>query len=526
MNIPQYVTETISNNNTQRVILLVMSTLPDKENASIETYQHPDDIRFSFKGISQLEAGTKYYLQKLGTQNKRIDRIVIVASPETIANNEWYGASALEVYKSRIIEYIKNGVSNNNYGLADKYPNKKENEFSGTSLYGKLDGLFKEIKDDEPENINVTSVYKGISTQKLLQTRDEIIGEAEKIELYFDMQGGFRNDIPLFNTILELLSDKSVTVAERVATDFYWKNEVQPMKTVDDLYKSYDLVTAYQIFKKYGWGTQLAEYFDESDSAENAIARAISEISDSIKICNIDGFDRGLDNLSNAIRQWKESDHANSEMNFIINDIEKDYRTLISRDSIAMKYIEQIKWCLRKDFIQQAVTIFESKVPAEFVHNAIYYYCNKHDNRQVILNGFVQIYNNYVNNRKTYETYKLADINHYWVKYYARDNNKGNVNIRGHYGNDQDSQLEANAISLIRKYINICKKRNNVNHAIENVHNSDGFFKLIQLQHPENALFGSTQNLDVSEIKDFIKDFEGIAAAISSSTKENVVDLS
>ena len=84
----------------ENVLLLSMSTLP--YNRQMHHYQIKDGGRtYDFNGIVQLEAGTKFVLSKLAGENKKVDRIIIMASAETRDQQEkqYDNATAIEIIK-------------------------------------------------------------------------------------------------------------------------------------------------------------------------------------------------------------------------------------------------------------------------------------------------------------------------------------------------------------------------------------------------------------------------------------------
>ena len=505
MIIPENIVNSVAENNTDRVIFLVMSTLPDNDKAQIETYKYNDEKDFVFKGISQLEPGTKYYLQKLARENKTVDRIIIIASEESRKENEKYdNTSAIDVYKTRIKEFMTSGRSSQSFGRSDKNPDISESEFAGKKLY-----------DSETFFEKNVHIIEESGMQRLWEASDAILGVRDHTELYIDMQGGNRNDIPLFNTILELMGDRNVNVAERVATINYdFRKQRQEIQTVDDLYDSYDLVTAYQIFKRYGWGNQLSEYFKGSEA--DSIAEAVQSIAEAIKLCDVEGFDDGLEALQKSIVAWKSDGNSSekSEMDFLIDLIREDYGELL--DDIkykrkCLKYVHQIRWCLKKSFIQQALTIFESKMPKEFVWNAICYYCDTGDDKEDILGKFDIIFTEHLKAHEN-EGYKFSDINHFWIRDYYREP-KGVRIIKKKYGGED-------AKSLMQDFNKLCQDRNLINHAAEKQLKPGGF-----ADRHKDALPNGRETFNINKLVEFLTEFETCAGKIDKLKKESVVDL-
>ena len=70
------------NMSEKNVLLLAMSILGKNLRECVNYYIY-EDKQWIFKGISQLEPGTKLVLSLLEGEHKIIDKIVILATPET-----------------------------------------------------------------------------------------------------------------------------------------------------------------------------------------------------------------------------------------------------------------------------------------------------------------------------------------------------------------------------------------------------------------------------------------------------------
>ncbi len=514
MVIPRNVINSVEKTCCENVILLVMSTLPFRP--VVETYQFDNNKEYVFKGISQLEAGTKYFLQKMAINGEKAARIVVMASNETLMGEDEKPA-AIEVYKTRVREFIENGKSLSSFGYAEK-----EHQGSAVEIEESKFWLCGKYDKDFADNRIIVCRESEERIEQLLRTRDAIIGaDRDKlINLYVDMQGGNRNDIPAISSVIDLIRDTGVDVVERVATEYQAQNSIQPIVNVNASYRAYELMSAYQIFKNYGWGNQLVQYFRQNET-DLEIAKAIENISNAIKFCDVNEFDEGLENLAVAI-QKREKTNQRSDMDLLMENIQKDFGSLLDNreeDGFSqrpLKYINQIRWCLKKGFSQQALTVFESKMPTEFVWNGFVCYCRDKGKKEEVLEVFKNCYT-WLNKR---DKYKMIDLNHFWIfclrnKFYTAKLPKPI------YGTDQKK-----CKSLIRMYGEICKKRNEVNHASDKWHNPSGFYSMMRKLNPRDENFKGKPDADIEEmIKTFLNKFEEEAKNISDEIKREVVDL-
>ena len=183
-------------NHVENVVLLTMSTLT---RTTMNCYKIEEaDIKYYFNGISQLEAGTKYFLNLLAREGKKINRIVVIASEQAdeIIKNEKNKYkekfSACSFYQQRIIDYINNedmiDISEEKEGLkkwvTGKNVNWKEEfyecPFEKSDLYTDRDikTLFWKVKDkDENGDFNLSEIIDAIKGE-----------EGNPIDLYMDIQ--------------------------------------------------------------------------------------------------------------------------------------------------------------------------------------------------------------------------------------------------------------------------------------------------------------------------------------------------
>ena len=384
--------ENSKSSNRENVLLLSMSTLP----GSPRTYHYQMETAerlYDFEGCTQLENGTKYILSKLSFEGKKLDRIVIMATKETRAalkedvSVKWgTSCSALEIYESRVTDYI-NRVPYRIEGDKKNIPIEETQIDEGVSYTKEdLDKLFQIVDTDDTNQ----STYFWNVVQKIKGEQEEKNG----IDLYLDMQGGDRSAIAQINAVVQLLKDQNVNIKERIAIQFNREQALQEMKEVSEQYEIYDLITAMQAFKFYASGDELEKYFDtygrkaESQDEKKKswslqLAATIQKISEAIRLCDMDAFDKELLEFKKLSEERHKNLHQEAEsakqdvnktpMDIIFEDIYRDYEKILPSSSSGNQrqgnYIEKIRWCVKKGFIQQALTIVESQMPTVILNS-------------------------------------------------------------------------------------------------------------------------------------------------------------
>lgn len=379
----------------KNVLLLSMSTLPQSLVVQNYYFLEENGDRKDFYGYSQLEPITKFLIPKLESQGEKLDKIVIMTSKEALKDqNKTAPCPAVPFYLQRINEFVsEEHAQDHDYFermMEEKKAWKSDSKGGFRVSGGYADAIKTYLSKYRLTEAQENSSVKGIQVEIVKLYDEEQDGEevlvtpkeeiniffeviehikatGDDIALYLDMQGGDRNAIAQMNAIVNLLEDQGVKTAGRYAIAFDRNNDEHPINEVSEKYTAYQLIGAMQAFKKYGRGQSLIEYFKTpKKDRDKKILAAIKTASDAIRLCDIGKFDTAVSEIA-AIKKEIEAEKTGavqkekSELDIVFEDIQKDYGKLL--DQSTGMYIAKIKWCLEKGFIQQALTIIESKMP-------------------------------------------------------------------------------------------------------------------------------------------------------------------
>ena len=532
----------------ENVLFLAMSTLPYRMSTGCYYIRMSGgEVRY-YNGQSQLEPGTKYYLDLLARENKRIDRIVIIGSckscvdpvPEAWRNAYSPEATAESVYEERIKGYIlgkQTGSPGEKLASPDltawekERPEEKNPEeicqspFPGRELYRgtDLDKLFVCIN---PEDEHHAETY-------LWDIMKAILGEgSEGVNLYMDMQGGDRNALFEMNAVVELLEGRNVDVRARVATRYDAGNIINEVREVGDYYREIDLVTALRVFKRYGWGNELTDYFSrKQEERDREFTQVVKAASDAINLCDVDGFDRALVRIGSMVRDRKGKDGPKTKLDLIIEDFRKEYTDdLLDADTgKPMRYVEQIEWCLNKNFVQQALTILEAKMPTEYVRCGLRYYCDREEDAADI---FSCLEAEYLRTSEE-ERYRFKDLNHYYIADYpfARAPFKGQLAEKCAYGVDRQgfASFRGKVKHSIETYRILRKERNKANHALPSgsgTGRSFAGYMAAKYSNDKNWRGGRVEGEElVRQMRDYLKEFRQLYEQTEPEMVRRVIDL-
>ena len=379
--------------------------IPEAEKADISDNNQKQSFAF-FRGISQLEAGTKYWMTRLAAAGKHLDRIIICTTPETLEDiAEYDDKSAVKVYKEGILAFMKR--MRNEDTVLSKIVHQRPHvnalgakearivltrtgqAFEDDSIQSALDQLDKidtdsidffdsgkdsgrqrEIEDTLFNIINKGD-YPGDSmpeirqmNQLYKQIRDVLSDDQDnRINLYLDAQGGQRT---FFNLIFSLFSMQNRGIMEIKgvsAIDFEPRKTIHLIRDVTEEFQTVDLVSAVKAFSLYGRGDLLTSYYQKVNEAGNAgLINTIQTIADSISISNPSEFDEGVEQLKKELKDGT----VESPYYFLEQEIQDKYRLLITGQKSVLK---TVKWSIDNRFYQQALSFIEDKMPGYILKN-------------------------------------------------------------------------------------------------------------------------------------------------------------
>lgn len=368
----------------KNVLILNMSTLPYKRPVVTYTYVY-DRVdkkpKFEFICKSQLEAGTKTVFKLLDEQRESLDRIIILHTESCAkdADVEFKGVdgiikiSANDFYEKRIRAWIDGEVKD---GLFKFVPIEKD-------IFTSANNIVNALGDFGPENTTV----------------------------YIDTQGGRRNETLVMNLVLNMLKYRGIKIGAYIATDFNGDEKLpQPIQNVTLNNIMLDLVSAMKVFVETGRADELLKYYkeykkaknidDDDDIPESNVIKKIKEFADYLSVCNMNVAREKLTELKIAINAYQKSEMEKDPVfKYLINDLENEYMDVFAENHTVA---DEIKWCLKHKFLQQALTLTEAHLPSQFIKDVI-------NNSDECINEVEKYYNKHYGEKK----FKYSDIYKY-----------------------------------------------------------------------------------------------------------------
>ena len=183
----------------------------------------------------------------------------------------------------------------------------------------------------------------------------------DRIDVSFVMHGGFRDLQNVVDDVLDLIKMRDNVDVQRYTVEYDQSKRIGIVKQPEEI--GLELFFAgLKEFLHTGRGEGLVEFFNSKEGGEKKnISDKIIAISDAIALCDMVQFEKGLDDLYDEFSEDKMEDDTISGL--FVQYIKSDYGDIL--DKTRRTAINEIKWCIRKGFLQQALTLIESRMVDE-----------------------------------------------------------------------------------------------------------------------------------------------------------------
>ena len=327
------------------VLLLALSTVPGNK---LKCYEYQYENEEKFNGYYQLEPIPKFLNEKLRKEkNQKIDYIITLNTSE-VENFEFKEVSC-------------NKEDNTQFHFENITAKKL---FEELLLEG--DKAFMELPSIISIDIEVNNIIPGVveAIDKLRTLKNE----KGPFDLYIDIHGGPRNTQMTFQTILSLLKHESI-YPKSIYTVIVNKGGSCTIKDETEYFEYIDFVVGMNEFLDFGKTINLEGKYLSNDKDLKRFTEIANSIAGALTLCDMEGFKSKLENMST----WIDKNQAIDSplLRLFIENIQSDYGKLLDIDHYV---IDEIEWCLKKGYLQQAMTLIESKMPKELYDQGIFTY--------------------------------------------------------------------------------------------------------------------------------------------------------
>lgn len=213
------------------------------------------------------------------------------------------------------------------------------------------------------------------------------------VTIHADMSGGFRFVSMMLMSVLRLMQYRGIAIGEML-----YSNLIYPKKThgyierTNPIYGLLDMVSGAEEFYKYGSVNTLEEYFREvkqyggctgvSNELSNLI-KAMKFFADEVRLCHYASMKIAANNLRDAINNFQKKSKDNKDID--VRERLLGTLTPLFNESYGEFFTEKIddivliKWCLKHDCLQQALTLYFERLHHILTKNNIIVFSPKYE---------------------------------------------------------------------------------------------------------------------------------------------------
>ena len=480
----------------KNVLLLCLSTVKvgKKVKKTVYSFDKGGETDLTV-GYLTNEAPVKSLITKLDVRGERLDDIILICSQsvrDSVLNDNNYNEQSddYKSLRSHIPEQDRDRFEELSAvelykGLVQQYSRSLESD-----IYREKPIAFHEIQitnmPDGPEVANVATL-----------AANYVAVDGDGANLYIDYNGGQRYVAFMMVGIANLMKVRGVEVKEVMTMNYeLQKDGIVPIENMQGVFECVDLVAGINEYINYGRSRMLETYFQGTDNEEiKSILQKMSEFSHQMQLCNIEYILEKKDGLKEELEDYKknaekraDSDGYSSEntyevlFSYVVTDILEGYRILFEGEEL-----EIIEWCLKKDYVQQALTFYAECMPAYFwkkgffqpseaeqkEYDAFWIYCENNPDSKI---GQFFI-----------KEYKTFGKEYCWMTKYLRfshemrarhgyiggalSNMKANFETAKGQGRAQSILTRGEWKRVVREFNKAKKRRNALNHADKNNRN-------------------------------------------------------
>ena len=311
------------------------------------TYHNPPfkDI----KCIQTNEAAIMGLMEKLHEKGETLDKIVAFSTQRT----------------QKEIEYIDT-VTNT------QVRNKQRDIFWQDILqkYPQLQGKIEYINYDENCSADETVDYVLKMVSKI---KEQLEGLPAEWQINTDLTGGMRHTSVIMMSVLHLLKHNGYGIGEALYANYFREDKGKNrLEDVSVIHRMFELVSSTESCLKLANVTEIENYFSRLPKGEKGeklkdLLIALNNFSDAVKVCRTGKFENTLHQLAESLRAFQEQENkSRHEQLFaqVLEALENEYSEITKSNPSKLDIIE---WCLKKEFLQQAMTLFNEWMPDEIV---------------------------------------------------------------------------------------------------------------------------------------------------------------
>ena len=209
--------------------------------------------------------------------------------------------------------------------------------------------------------------------------RSQVAGSAGDWTLYTDLTGGMRHAAVLMLSVLHMLKYSGIEIGQAIYAS-YFRGDISRnrIEDVSSIHRMFELVSSTDSCINFASMREVEKYFAAVPEREISkrlrdLLISMQEFSDAVKICRTGRFELSLKKLAASLQAFKNYQGKSAQEQLfaqVLETVERDYGDIIKAEP---SRIDIIRWCVKKGFLQQAMTLFTEWMPGELVKRKLYY---------------------------------------------------------------------------------------------------------------------------------------------------------
>lgn len=312
---------------------------PARDNNRRGCYFDEKNESFLVEGVQTNDAPVKFLIQHANKEKQELTKVISVVS--SVARENGY-----EGYKAMVkAAYFEE------YGLTNTL----------------MEEQFIEVKYDDKSSVKTndkaTTVFEGVFNA--LSDVDNIL---------LDCSGGFR-DMAFLMMAIARYSEFTGKKCSKLIYSEQVKDDNNPgggiIRHLDDIYSLFSLISAIDQFVRTSNAAALKSIDRQGDECreEEELINALIEFSNAMSICEIKDIETKLDAIEKAIDRFSTVDAGSNLRLHMLKELSPlitEKMNITGRRNKADRYIGLIKWCVDNGMIQQALTLYQEKMPVYY----------------------------------------------------------------------------------------------------------------------------------------------------------------
>ena len=321
------------------IILMFLSV--DKFDAISSVYHYvKDGIHYeqSYQGIQTGDAPVKFLLSEAAKDGTPINKIICIVTDEDLqiqVRGKYVNPENISTYE-RFCTVV-----------AEEYDNSGE---SPEIIPVKIDMSLPSQERTRQLYLQITSII-------------EKVEDYNKVNVYLDYTGGFRDVSYLMTAIIQYLQYKGINCQRIIYSDYFMRK----IYDLGYLYAMSDLINSVGEFLSTGNASRLLQVMNKSSEPDgswiNIFLKSIVAFSDALTLCNMQELDKAAEAVCECLEKRPLTNQSLGLYQEMLMTLVPEIQNKLHLRDGKISYPGLIHWCLDNRMLQQAVTLYVEKMP-------------------------------------------------------------------------------------------------------------------------------------------------------------------